>query len=142
MRTDRQRVTKRIEFDAGHRLMLHESRCAHVHGHRFAAEFTCEGGLDQVGRVIDFGTIKAVIGKWIDENLDHAFIVQRADPFRTWLEMNQQRHYVLDAPPSAENIAALLFRIAGEALFTVGGNLVSVRVYETPSSWADYKPVK
>ena len=32
--------TRRIEFDAAHRVMEHESKCRHLHGHRYAIEAT------------------------------------------------------------------------------------------------------
>ncbi|HCX34237.1 MAG TPA: 6-carboxytetrahydropterin synthase QueD, partial [Rhodocyclaceae bacterium] len=28
------RITRRLEFDAGHRIPDHLSRCRHLHGHR------------------------------------------------------------------------------------------------------------
>ena len=30
--------TRRIEFDAAHRVMGHEGKCKHLHGHRYALE--------------------------------------------------------------------------------------------------------
>lgn len=66
-------VTRRIEFDAGHRITRHESRCAHPHGHRYVAEVTVAAPeLDPAGRVVDFGVMKQILGAWIDEHWDHA----------------------------------------------------------------------
>ena len=72
-------VTRRVEFDAAHRVMKHESKCRHLHGHRYAAEITCEGKLDTLDRVIDFGVIKNLVGEWIDELLDHGTILNVED---------------------------------------------------------------
>ena len=51
--------SRRLEWDAIHRIPLHESKCKAFHGHRYAAEVTCvKDGLDNVGRVVDFSVIK------------------------------------------------------------------------------------
>ena len=36
-------ITKRLEFDAGHRIPQHKSQCRNLHGHRYALEITLEG---------------------------------------------------------------------------------------------------
>ena len=38
-------ITKRLEFDAGHRIPQHKSQCRNLHGHRYALEITLEGEL-------------------------------------------------------------------------------------------------
>ena len=37
------RITRRLEFDAGHRIPDHRSQCRHMHGHRYALEITLSG---------------------------------------------------------------------------------------------------
>ena len=50
---------RRLEFDSGHRVLRHESKCRHVHGHRYVLELTCAAAqLDDLGRVIDFGVTR------------------------------------------------------------------------------------
>ena len=50
---------RRHEWDAMHRIPLHESKCKAFHGHRYAAEITCQAEqLDHLGRVVDFSVIK------------------------------------------------------------------------------------
>jgi 6-pyruvoyltetrahydropterin/6-carboxytetrahydropterin synthase len=41
--TTKYSVTRALEFDAGHRLLNHESACFLPHGHRYKVEITCEG---------------------------------------------------------------------------------------------------
>jgi len=66
------RITRKIEFDSGHRVLGHEGKCAHLHGHRYVAEITVESaGLDSLGRVVDFSVIKEKVGKWVDENWEY-----------------------------------------------------------------------
>jgi len=62
-------ITRIFEWDAAHRIVGHESRCASLHGHRYVAEITCEAEqLDPLDRVIDFSVIRQHIGTWLDEN--------------------------------------------------------------------------
>lgn len=134
------RVTRRLEFDAGHRLLGHEGKCRNVHGHRYVAEITCTAPhLDAVGRVIDFSVVKAKVGGWIDEVWDHAFIGQCGDPLLDWLSQRGMRVHVLDAPPTAETMAAELLRVA-VGLLEPEVAVVGVRLYETPNCWADVTP--
>ena len=136
-------ITRRLEFDAGHRITRHEAKCSHPHGHRYALEVTCQAPqLDECGRVIDFGKIKDVLGGWIDEHLDHAFLVYQQD--HTMVSMLQTgergipfRHFLLAAEPTAENIAQLMLGKCRELLAPFHISVVRVRVYETPNCWAD-----
>ena len=38
-------ITRRLEFDAGHRIPDHRSQCRHLHGHRYAIEITLSGTI-------------------------------------------------------------------------------------------------
>ena len=132
--------TRRLEFDAGHRLVKHESKCAHPHGHRYVVEVTCgAAALDEVGRVIDFGAIKAIVGTFIDDNLDHAFIFNQEDREEiSRYSAKGYKHWVMPCEPSAENLAAFLFRVSQELLGDEGIVVMHVRIFETPNCWADY----
>jgi 6-pyruvoyltetrahydropterin/6-carboxytetrahydropterin synthase len=134
--------TRRLEFDAAHRVMRHESRCRNLHGHRYRVDVTCEAGeLDALGRVIDFGIIKTVFGGWIDEKLDHGAIVHGDDaPLISLCGAEGWKVYALRGGhnPTAEWIACELFERACELLAPHGVIVRSLRVYETPNCWADY----
>jgi 6-pyruvoyltetrahydropterin/6-carboxytetrahydropterin synthase len=132
------RITKRLEIDAGHRLLKHEGKCAHLHGHRYAFEFTCEAPqLDKVGRVVDFSKVKELVGQWLDKNWDHGFIVEKGDPLIRWLRAHKQKHYIVKFPPTAENLARLALWVSNTLLVDDGVRVVKVRCYETPTGWAD-----
>ena len=133
-------ATKVLEFDAAHRLLNHESKCANLHGHRYRAEITVwANSLDEVGRVIDFGCVKELVGGWIDKNLDHACIVNFADSaLIEFLQTNNQRKYVMKfGEPSAENMARDLLEVANALLAPKGVNVHKIRLYETPSCFVD-----
>jgi 6-pyruvoyltetrahydropterin/6-carboxytetrahydropterin synthase len=133
-------ITRRLEFDYGHRLLNHEGKCRNVHGHRGVVELTCEAAeLDAVGRVIDFGVVKAVVGGWLDDKLDHGYIGQAEDPILEAARKAGSKVYSVSFPPTAEHLARYLFDVASNLL---GGSyqirVVRVRLYETPNGWADY----
>jgi 6-pyruvoyltetrahydropterin/6-carboxytetrahydropterin synthase len=139
--------TRRICFDAGHRVPGHEGKCKTPHGHRYMVDIVCRSRvLDDAGFVVDFGVVKDRVGGWIDTNLDHTFLAQRNDPVIQALDdaMIQTRGtqfrpvFWMKDPPTAESIAALIFRRAAELLSDVPIMMDHVRVYETPNCWADY----
>lgn len=136
--------TRKLEFDAGHRLMKHESKCRNVHGHRYVVEVTCAThALDEVGRVIDFGDIKSIVGGWIDEVLDHGFVVQDADPLLAALRADATKHIVVPFSPTAENLVEFIALNAQSLLAPRGIKVEHVRLFETPNGWADwYAPVR
>ncbi len=99
-------VTRRIEIDAGHRIMLHGSKCRHLHGHRYAVEASVRShharlhdSGEQAGMVIDFGFLKEEMEAVIDAPCDHGFISALADlevlrmfapvaqPFDDWVSL-------------------------------------------------------
>lgn len=130
--------TRRIEFDAAHRVMEHESKCKFMHGHRYAVEITFTAPkLDTLGRVVDFGVIKGKLGKWIDDHWDHTAILHEADkPLGMQLESaTGQKVYYLPYNPTAENIAHYLLTHVCPHVFgeQEASQVLSVLVYETPN---------
>lgn len=148
-------ATKRVEFDAAHRVAGHEGKCKSLHGHRYAVELTLvrsDAGVDDTGFVVDFGVIKERVGGWIDEHLDHTTLYDEHDEFMVamrerYLEIQDRcpelaggelrSWYAMKRPPTAENIAAMLHTEATK-LMPRGVQVLRVRVYETPTSYADF----
>lgn len=137
-------ITRRLEFDAGHRVYGHESKCANLHGHRYRAEITVRGPrLDELGRVIDFSVLKREVGSWIDEHWDHNFLFHPNDPLLELLRSKYREKPLFVMPtgqnPTAENMAAFLLGVSNGILKVKAPMLsvVCVRIYETPNCWAD-----
>lgn len=137
-------AVRRLEWDAAHRVLRHESKCATIHGHRYVAEVEVAADeLDPVGRVIDFGEVKAIVGAWIDAEWDHTTLINAADDSlrevceREHRELGKRAPYIFDGEPTAENIAAELLRVAAELLRDRGIVVTRVRVYETPNCYAE-----
>ena len=119
------RVGKRFSFDAAHRLsgLPEGHKCARVHGHTYTVEVVV--GADELGGpgfVTDFGDL-AVVGAYLDAEFDHRDLVE-----------------VLAIEPTAERIAAHLAEwFVRQVEPGIPGWLESVRVSETPSTWAEYR---
>src|SRR4051794_11723126 len=61
-------ITRKHEIHCGHRVCGHEGKCRNLHGHAYVIHFTCEAeGLDHLGRVIDFGLIKSLLCRWLED---------------------------------------------------------------------------
>jgi 6-pyruvoyltetrahydropterin/6-carboxytetrahydropterin synthase len=135
--------TRIFGIDVGHRVMRHESKCAHVHGHRYGIEVTCSAPqLDAVGRVIDFGVVKELVGSWLDDTLDHGYAHHPDDPVGEYLRTMGQRTFAMPpeyGEPTAENLARLVGTVAGELLAGDGIEVTHVRIYETPNCYADWR---
>jgi len=128
---------RKIEFDSAHRLINHESKCRMLHGHRYVVEASfCAKKLDDVGRVIDFGVIRELLGSWIDEYFDHNTILSIADKKlgEEISKSTQQKIYYLPNNPTAENIAKhLLEEICPKIFSDFDAECVAIKLYETPN---------
>lgn len=133
-------ITRRFEFDAGHRVLGHKGKCRHLHGHRYVAEVTVQTQeLDDLGMVVDFSVLKERIGGWIDKHWDHNTMLNSDDPLASHLMNTEQRTPFLfgASNPTAENIAETLYDAAMELLIELPMDVVNVRVWETPNCYAD-----
>lgn len=133
---------RKIEFDAGHRVANHESKCATLHGHRYVLELYARGkALDDIGRVIDFSVLKEIIGTWIDEYWDHTTLVWKKDVETLELlkKMPQFKPpYECDFNPTAENMAAHLIQITCPHLLEFHDvEVVKIRLWETPNCYVE-----
>ena len=141
-------ITRRLEFDAGHRLPNHNSQCRHLHGHRYAIEITVDAdvvassGSSDEGMVMDFSDVKSIARAVLVDQWDHAFLAHRGDRqiVDFLASINGHKTVLLDAVPTAENLARIAFGILREAYRAACGGrikLTRVRLYETPNCWAD-----
>jgi len=133
--------TRRLEFDYGHRVFKHESKCSHSHGHRGVVEVTALArGLDSVGRIIDFSVLKEKIGGWIDENWDHNFLVFKEDHelIAALTSVSDNRlPFICNFNPTAENMAQYLLDLCPSLLEGTGVMITKVVLHETPNGRAE-----
>lgn len=141
-------ITRRLEFDAGHRIPDHKSQCRHLHGHRYAIEITLSGDIIEQdgdaanGMVMDFSLVKEIAKTHLVDAWDHSFLAYAGD--RAVIDflntLPGHKTIVLKRVPTAENLAQTAFDILDAAYRDTYGNhlrLQRVRLYETPNCWAD-----
>lgn len=135
--------TRDISFCAGHRVLDHESKCAHPHGHNYRVELTASSdnsSLDSLGRIIDFAVLKEKVGGWIDHNFDHGFIVfsEDGDLIKALSAIPDNKLCLLPTNPTAENIAQYLLKeICPIVLKGTGVTVTRVLVHETENCRAE-----
>lgn len=121
------------DISCGHRVVGHEGKCRHLHGHNYRVHFVCAAdGLDSVGRVIDFSVIKAKLCMWLEDEWDHKMLLWREDPMLP--ELRQLDPTVVELPfnPTAENLALhLINEIAPAMLRGTGVRCIKCVIDET-----------
>jgi len=102
-------ISKSFSFCYGHRLLGDKGKCKNLHGHTAKIVVHLESkNLDDKGMVCHFDNLKETIGKWIEENLDHAMLLSKEDPTAKVLKEMGERIFMMDGNPTAENIAKLV----------------------------------
>ena len=131
----------RIEFtfDSGHRLLDYNGRCAYPHGHTYRAEVFLESPtLDGLGLVYDFTDLKERIKSWVDENWDHAFLVNSRDRelISGFADVELARLYKFqDQNPSCEVMSRVLYEKTVELCDVFPAK---VRLWESVNQFAEY----
>jgi 6-pyruvoyltetrahydropterin/6-carboxytetrahydropterin synthase len=118
------RISKEFHFSASHRLdgLPDGHPCSRLHGHNYVVELELCATVDDlggVGFVRDYGELKD-FSRWLESDVDHRHL----------------NDLLTDRNPSAENLARWLFD-RWQPRFP---ELSSVRVSETPKTWAEYRP--
>jgi 6-pyruvoyltetrahydropterin/6-carboxytetrahydropterin synthase len=118
-------VTVEHTFAAGHALRNYHGKCENVHGHNYRVQVSVAGDAvdEETGLLLDFALLKKLLRSTSDY-LDHQFI-NDLKPFD-----------ILN--PSAENIAKFFHDEIQKNLDSA--KISSVRVWETDTSFATYRP--
>ena len=112
------------DFAAAHILRDYPGACSRMHGHNWKVEVEVRAAeLDETGMVLDFRHIRQTTQAVI-ERYDHQYLNEIA-PFDT---LN----------PTAENIAATIYRAVGERLNDERVRVCATTVWETDRACARY----
>jgi 6-pyruvoyltetrahydropterin/6-carboxytetrahydropterin synthase len=141
-------ITRKLEFDAGHRIPDHKSQCRNLHGHRYALHITLTGevveqdGQSDNGMIMDFSDVKALAEEHLVGVWDHAFLVYEKDAaVKQFLDsLPNHKTVVLNRVPTVENLARIAFDILKNVYQGRYGRnlrLSKVVLYETPNCWAE-----
>ena len=147
-----QYISRKGNFDSGHRVMNEYMKCFNIHGHTYLYELTFSfENMEEIGYALDFKEIKRVYCQWIDDLLDHGMILNPKDELlikttkeygtKLWeMSLNGKGEY---CNPSVENIAKEVF-LAMDHLSHIlygtsqtGLKIHSVKIYETPNCWTE-----
>lgn len=126
-------ATRTHEIACGHRVYGHESKCAHLHGHNYVFEFTVQApDLDALGRVLDFGVMKARLCEWLEQNWDHRMLLWDRDPAAEALRDAGLVVQTVPFNPTAENMARYFCQdLAPGLLAGTQCKMTRCRVWET-----------
>jgi 6-pyruvoyltetrahydropterin/6-carboxytetrahydropterin synthase len=130
-------VTRQVHFNAGHRL-YNPARtrawnertygpCANAngHGHNYVLEATVRGRPDgDTGYVIDLGKLKGILEKAVGGPCDHR-------------NLNKDVDFLKGVIPTTENLVVAFWGRVAPRVRT--GVLHSLRLYETPRNFAEYR---
>jgi len=141
-------ITRKLEFDAGHRIPDHKSQCRNLHGHRYTLEITLTGdvidaeGNSDNGMIMDFSDVKTLAKEHLIDLWDHAFLVyEKDDKVREFLaSLPGHKTVVIDCIPTVENLARVAFGILKTVFTDRFGNglrLHKLVLHETPNCWAE-----
>jgi len=113
------RLRIEFHFDAAHKLIGHEGKCAELHGHTWKVEIFVAGErLNDIEVLVDFNMLKEKASKTI-EKLDHKFL-------------NDIKEI---GNPTCENLSKYIF----ENLDLPNRiKLEKVRIWEGEKSWCEY----
>ena len=118
-------VTVQAHYDSAHYLRNYRGKCERLHGHRYVVELAlATEQLNEAGIAFDFVDVKREL-RALADRLDHENI-NELPPF-TELE------------PSAENQARYFYEELKQSLPPeMASAILYVRVWETPTQWAQY----
>lgn len=128
------RAERYHDICCGHRVVGHESKCKHLHGHNYRFHFSVEAvKLDELGRVLDFSVIKSTLCEWLEQTWDHKFLMWEQDPYmETLLELSEESMVIVPFNPTAENMAQYILEVVAPSLLSpYDCRLVSCRIEET-----------
>jgi 6-pyruvoyltetrahydropterin/6-carboxytetrahydropterin synthase len=141
-------ITRKLEFDAGHRIPDHKSQCRNLHGHRYTLHITLTGrvveqeGQSDTGMIMDFSDVKNLAKEHLVDVWDHGFLVYEKDySVKHFLgSMPEHKTVVLPLIPTVENLARIAFDTLKDVYrdrYGTGLTLSKITLYETPNCWAE-----
>jgi len=132
-----------FSFPYGHRLMMHQSLCKNIHGHRAKIVLTFEGKVGEGGMIADFTTIKQSVVAKIVETFDHSLVlncydtelIQALKPFGFKIYIFGSETQSRSAcEPTSENFAQLILDMYKYSIS--GTKLIRVEFFETETNSA------
>lgn len=139
------RLTKEFRFEMAHALAGYNGPCRHIHGHSYEFMITISGEPINnpespiFGMVMDFKELKLLVEREIISQFDHALVLHKDTAPDQLDQMGEfvGRLVLTDYPPTSENLL-IDFSQRLKDLLPSNINLLSLRLRETKSSWAEW----
>jgi len=147
------RVCKVFDIESGHMISKHPGRCRYPHGHTRRIELVLTAReLNEQDMVVDFKWIRLAMEELLNR-LDHAMCINSKDPYLDNLQQISRRVVIFDGvDPTTEVLTRYIFDYLDARIrdttptadanggYAIGPNvrLERVRVWETPTTWAEY----
>ncbi len=102
----------------------YDGKCKALHGHTYRLQIAVSGLLDERGMSVDFGDIKQIYKEHLEPHLDHRYLNESLPYMNT----------------TAENMVYWIFvQVAKHLPKGRQIRVEYVRLYETPSSFAEFR---
>jgi queuosine biosynthesis protein QueD len=145
-------IKKHFKFEASHRLMCMKEGhpCRNLHGHSYVVYVEIKvdeiKNFENPNMVIDFSNLKP-FQKWLDENYDHALILNPADKLYDVMKNFDEEMKINTTPngdPTAENMAEFFTDIIDTIISPyIAGKVdkysITVEVFETVGNSASFR---
>lgn len=118
-------VVKEFRFDAAHFLPKHEGACRNVHGHTYILQVGVKRQINpHTGMVVDFGRLKQQVQAAVVSKLDHVL-----------LNDLDQCGFPAGCPTAEYMVEWIVDELRKAEVL----GLSFVRLYETPTSYAEWR---
>ena len=137
------RLTKEFRFEGAHALRGYQGKCRHLHGHSYRLRVSVSGIPNQRlsdpsnGMVMDFSALKELVHCLIIEPFDHALLLRDDAPLTDALTEAYQNVLLFPFQPTCEQLCIHFAALLAPHI-PPPARLFSIRLYETPNSFAEW----
>jgi len=131
------RLSRRFEFCAAHRLhnpslsdeknqtLFGKCNNPHGHGHNYEMQVTLRGRPNSEGLLVEIPAFEQIVQDRVVSRWDHRNLNVEIPEFQQVM-------------PTVENIARVAYEALKGSFSSIGAELASVTVWETPKTWCEY----
>lgn len=132
-------ITKKIEFEAAHRLSNYHGSCSEIHGHTYKLAATVEGMIDpETDMIYDFKTFKNLLQVSVLDRFDHALILKENSENRRIFSSYTGKITWMESEPTAERMIEWMAKKI-TTLLPSTIELVELQLHETSGSFTTWK---
>lgn len=138
------KVTKEVTFDSAHMLSDYQGLCNNLHGHTYKLQVTLEGDVEKTsGMLVDFNELKQYL-ETVTTIFDHVIIFsdteyrnEAEEALLRWADAYSKNYVVISNGKSTSECISEYIKKQVEDMLEISGLKVSVRLWETPTSFCE-----